>query len=129
MLLSLAWFESGNDNGTKNMVILPYKDRLELFSKYLQQLVMESLEKNWIEMVKWSIRELRFLEIKERQINIRIFNNCEKALMIFFATFIEVLNDGHGSALMVEEKVTAGDFLHGFYLGTRKHWRTKIVSH
>ena len=29
----------------KDMVILPYKDRLALFSKYLQQLVMESLGK------------------------------------------------------------------------------------
>jgi len=27
------------------MVVLPYKDRLELFSKYLQQLLMESLGK------------------------------------------------------------------------------------
>jgi glucose-6-phosphate isomerase len=27
------------------MVVLPYKDRLELFSKYLQQLIMESLGK------------------------------------------------------------------------------------
>ena len=27
------------------MVVLPYKDRLELFSKYLQQLRMESLGK------------------------------------------------------------------------------------
>jgi len=27
------------------MVILPYKDKLVLFSKYLQQLVMESLGK------------------------------------------------------------------------------------
>ena len=44
-LLSLALFESGNGKGVKNMVILPYKDRLELFSKYLQQLVMESLGK------------------------------------------------------------------------------------
>jgi glucose-6-phosphate isomerase len=44
-LLSLAWFESGNGKGSKNMVVLPYKDRLELFSKYLQQLVMESLGK------------------------------------------------------------------------------------
>jgi glucose-6-phosphate isomerase len=43
--LALAWYESGNGKGTKNMVILPYKDRLELFSKYLQQLVMESLGK------------------------------------------------------------------------------------
>ena len=44
-LLSLAWYESGNGKGTKNMVVLPYKDRLELFSKYLQQLVMESIGK------------------------------------------------------------------------------------
>jgi glucose-6-phosphate isomerase len=31
--------------GLKDMVVLPYKDRLVLFSKYLQQLVMESLGK------------------------------------------------------------------------------------
>ena len=43
--LALAWFASGNGKGTKNMVVLPYKDRLELFSKYLQQLLMESLGK------------------------------------------------------------------------------------
>ncbi|HMJ89421.1 MAG TPA: hypothetical protein VK530_06375, partial [Candidatus Acidoferrum sp.] len=35
----------GNGTGSKDMVVLPYKDRLELFSKYLQQLVMESLGK------------------------------------------------------------------------------------
>jgi glucose-6-phosphate isomerase len=28
------------------MAVLPYKNRLELFSKYLQQLVMESLGKD-----------------------------------------------------------------------------------
>ena len=27
------------------MVVIPYKDRLELLSKYLQQLIMESLGK------------------------------------------------------------------------------------
>ena len=43
--LALMWFYGGNGKGTKNMVILPYKDRLELFSKYLQQLLMESLGK------------------------------------------------------------------------------------
>ena len=31
--------------GEKAMVILPYKDKLQLFSRYLQQLVMESLGK------------------------------------------------------------------------------------
>jgi glucose-6-phosphate isomerase len=38
----------------------------------------------------------------------------------FSVTFIEVLNDGQNSSLMVEDKVAAGDFLHGFYLGTRQ---------
>jgi glucose-6-phosphate isomerase len=38
----------------------------------------------------------------------------------FFVTFIEVLGDGDNTNLMVEDKITAGDFLHGFYLGTRQ---------
>jgi glucose-6-phosphate isomerase len=45
MLLALMWHHAGNGRGEKDMVILPYKDRLMLFSKYLQQLVMESLGK------------------------------------------------------------------------------------
>ena len=45
MLLALMWFYAGDGQGKKDMVILPYKDRLALFSKYLQQLVMESLGK------------------------------------------------------------------------------------
>src|SRR5439155_528422 len=45
MLLALMWYYAGNGKGEKDMVILPYKDRLALFSKYLQQLVMESLGK------------------------------------------------------------------------------------
>ncbi len=35
----------GKGRGEKDMVVLPYKDRLVLFSNYLQQLVMESLGK------------------------------------------------------------------------------------
>ena len=44
-LLGMMWYHAGGGKGDKAMVILPYKDRLELFSKYLQQLVMESLGK------------------------------------------------------------------------------------
>ena len=119
-LLSLAWFESGNGKGVKNMVILPYKDRLELFSKYLQQLVMESLGKE---------HDLNGNEINQ---GITVFGNkgatdqhsyiqqLRDGLNDFFVTFIEVLNDGHGSNLAVEPNVTSGDFLEGFYLGTRQ---------
>jgi len=120
MLLSLAWFESGNDNGTKNMVILPYKDRLELFSKYLQQLVMESLGKELDRDGKVVNQGITVLGNKGATDQHSYIQQLREGLNDFFATFIEVLNDGHGSALMVEEKVTAGDFLHGFYLGTRQ---------
>ena len=44
-LLALMWYRATNGKGEKDMVVLPYKDRLLLFSRYLQQLVMESLGK------------------------------------------------------------------------------------
>src|SRR6266567_2988556 len=40
-VLALAWLAAtGGKGGAKAMVVLPYKDRLLLFSRYLQQLVM-----------------------------------------------------------------------------------------
>ena len=44
-LLAVMWYFATDGRGTKDMVVLPYKDRLLLFSRYLQQLVMESLGK------------------------------------------------------------------------------------
>ena len=37
----------------------------------------------------------------------------------FFVTFIEVLKDREADSMEVEKDVTTGDFLQGFYLGTR----------
>src|SRR5204862_2949224 len=34
--LALMWYFAGDGKGSRNLVMLPYKDRLELFSKYLQ---------------------------------------------------------------------------------------------
>ncbi|MHB9008521.1 MAG: glucose-6-phosphate isomerase, partial [Limisphaerales bacterium] len=44
-LLAELWYFLGEGRGGKDMVVIPYKDRLDLLSKYLQQLVMESLGK------------------------------------------------------------------------------------
>jgi len=44
-LLALMWYCGSKGNGSKDMVLLPYKDRLLLFSRYLQQLIMESIGK------------------------------------------------------------------------------------
>jgi glucose-6-phosphate isomerase len=119
-LLSLAWYESGNGKGTKSMVILPYKDRLELFSKYLQQLVMESLGKEHDKDGKVVNQGIVVLGNKGATDQHSYIQQLRDGPNNFFATFIEVLKDGHGQGLMVEPKVRSGDYLQGFYLGTRQ---------
>ena len=42
-LMALMWHHATNGRGEKDLVMLPYKDRLLLFSRYLQQLIMESI--------------------------------------------------------------------------------------
>jgi glucose-6-phosphate isomerase len=44
-LMAVMWYWATAGRGTKDMVVLPYKDRLLLLARYLQQLVMESLGK------------------------------------------------------------------------------------
>src|SRR5262245_39998762 len=44
-LMASMWYHATGGKGRKDMVVLPYKDRLLLLSRYLQQLVMESLGK------------------------------------------------------------------------------------
>ena len=118
-LLSLAWFESGNGIGTKNMVVLPYKDRLELVSKYLQQLVMESLGKEHDLDGKVVNQGIVVLGNKGATDQHSYVQQLRDGLNNFFVTFVEVLRDGDGEALMVEPGISSGDYLHGFYLGTR----------
>ena len=117
--LALAWFASGNGKGTKNMVVLPYKDRLELFSKYLQQLVMESLGKELDlngEVVNQGICVLGNKGSTDQHSYIQ---QLRDGLNNFFVTFIEVEKDQAGPAVVTEPDVTSGDFLEGFFLGTR----------
>ena len=119
-LLAMMWHHCGSGKGDKAMVVLPYKDRLQLFSKYLQQLVMESLGKS------------KDLEGNTVEQGIAVYGNkgsTDQHAYIqqlrdgrndFFATFIEVLKDRKGTSLEVERGVTSGDYLNGFFLGTRK---------
>ena len=118
--LALAWMAAGNGKGTKNMVVLPYKDRLELFSKYLQQLVMESLGKERDLAGQIVNQGITVLGNKGATDQHSYIQQLRDGLNDFFATFIEVLNDGKGTSLAVEPNITSGDFLEGFYLGTRQ---------
>ena len=119
MLLALMWYHAGNGRGEKDMVILPYKDRLVLFSKYLQQLVMESLGKE------------KDLDGKIVHQGIAVYGNkgstdqhayvqqLRDGVLNFFVTFIEVGKDRHDGRFEVENGITSGDYLQGFLRGTR----------
>jgi glucose-6-phosphate isomerase len=119
MWLALMWWHAGGGRGAKDMVVLPYKDRLLLFSRYLQQLVMESLGKE--------------LDLDGRTVNqgIAVYGNkgstdqhayvqqLRDGVNNFFITFLEVRKASNVPQVAVEPGVTPGDYLQGFLRGTR----------
>jgi glucose-6-phosphate isomerase len=120
MRLALCWYAAGNGRGEKDMVVLPYKDSLLLFSRYLQQLVMESLGKRFD------------LEGNEVNQGIAVYGNkgstdqhayvqqLRDGVKNFFVTFIEVRKGRDGEPVEVEPDSNSADFLQGFLRGTRR---------
>ena len=120
MLLALMWHYAGNGRGEKDMVILPYKDRLMLFSKYLQQLVMESLGKEIDLDGKVVHQGIAVYGNKGSTDQHAYVQQLRDGVPNFFVTFIEVRQgSGRRSRFEVEEGVTSGDYLQGFLRGTR----------
>lgn len=117
--LALMWYFLGEGRGAKDMVVLPYKDRLELLSKYLQQLVMESLGKELDLDGKVVHQGLAVYGNKGSTDQHAYVQQLRDGVANFFAVFIEVLKDREGSSIEVEAGATSGDFLSGFFLGTR----------
>jgi glucose-6-phosphate isomerase len=119
-LLALAWYYAGNGKGEKDMVILPYKDSLLLFSRYLQQLVMESLGKETDLDGKIVHQGIAVYGNKGSTDQHAYVQQLREGVPNFFATFIEVLEDRQGNSIEVEPDATSGDFLSGFLQGTRQ---------
>ena len=105
------------------MVIVPYSDRLVLMSRYLQQLVMESLGKE------------KDLDGKTVHQGLNVFGNkggTDAHAFIqqlndgrddFFVTFIEILEDAMGAP--IAKGIDMGDYLHGFMTGLSNALRNK----
>jgi glucose-6-phosphate isomerase len=119
-LLAAAWYRAGRGHGERAMVVLPYKDRLLLFSRYLQQLVMESLGKE---------RDLDGTVVHQGLVVYGNKGSTDQHAYVqqlrdgpdnYFATFIEVARDREGPSMEVEPGATAGDYLLGFLVGTRQ---------
>ena len=119
-LLALAWYFSGDGKGEKDMVVLPYKDSLLLFSRYLQQLVMESLGKEEDLDGNTVYQGIAVYGNKGSTDQHAYVQQLREGVPNFFATLIEVLKDREGTSVDVEPGVTAGDYLSGLLQGTRR---------
>jgi len=118
-LMALMWYAATDGKGKKDLVVLPYKDRLLLFSRYLQQLVMESLGKQLDLSGKRVEQGIAVYGNKGSTDQHAFVQQLRDGVNNFFVTFVRVLESG-GSHMEVELGVTAGDYLHGFLLGTRE---------
>jgi glucose-6-phosphate isomerase len=120
-LMAWFWHEQGKGRGERDMVILPYKDRLVLLSRYLQQLVMESLGKRHDRQGREVWQGLAVYGNKGSTDQHAYVQQLRDGLHNFFAVFVRVLRDQqHQPGLLeVESHVTSGDCLDGFYQGTR----------
>ena len=121
-MLALAWFKETGGKGEKDMVVLPYRDRLLLFSRYLQQLVMESLGKEKDLSGNVVHQGIAVYGNKGSTDQHAYVQQLREGVPNFFVTFVEVASDRENGAasLAVEPGITSGDYLHGFLLGTRK---------
>ena len=119
-MMASLWYLAGRGRGEKQMVILPYKDRLELFSKYLQQLIMESLgkaENRNGERVNQGISVFGNKGSTDQHAYVQQLRDGRDD---FFATFIQVMRNRSNTELKVEKDVTSGDYLFGFLVGTQE---------
>jgi glucose-6-phosphate isomerase len=119
-LLALMWYYATNGKGDKDMVLLPYKDRLLLFGRYLQQLIMESLGKGADRDGHTVNQGLTVYGNKGSTDQHAYVQQLREGVKNFFVTFIEVLRDREGGSMEVEPEITTGDYLFGFLQGTRR---------
>lgn len=118
-LLAQVWFHAQRDLGRHIMVVLPYKDRLDLLARYLQQLVMESLGKGTDRQGRPVQEGLSVFGNKGSTDQHAYVQQLREGRDDFFAAFIEVLRDTDRPQPFVTPEATAGDYLQAFLIGTR----------
>jgi glucose-6-phosphate isomerase len=116
-LMAASWFVAGEGKGKRDMVVLPYRDRLEVFSRYLQQLVMESLGKRLDRSGAEVHQGIAVYGNKGSTDQHAYVQQLRDGVDNFFVTFIEELTDVEDIPEINGER--PGDFLDGFLQGTR----------
>ena len=119
MMLALSWYACTEGCGKRNMVVLPYKDALSLFPKYLQQLIMESLGKKLSSDGRSVYQGITVYGNKGSTDQHAYVQQLRDGLDDAFVNFIEVQVSHNNSGVQVEPGFLTSDFLEGFLLGTR----------
>lgn len=124
-LLALMWHHATGGRGAKDMVMLPYKDRLLLLSRYLQQLVMESLGKELDLSGQHVHQGIAVYGNKGSTDQHAYVQQLRDGVNNFFVTFVVVLRDRVGAGVgrpphEVDPGIASGDYLSGFWQGTRE---------
>ena len=116
-LLSASWFFSGEGIGKRDMVVLPYRDRLQPFSKYLQQLIMESLGKKHDRNGNVVHQGISVFGNKGSTDQHAYVQQLRDGIDNFFCLFIELLDAPEN--LNIFESDDPKSYLSGFLQGTR----------
>ncbi len=119
-IMAMSWYLCSGGVGGETMVVLPYKDSLELLAKYLQQLIMESLGKEHDNEGRVVNQGLAVLGNKGTSDQHSYVQQLVAGPDNIFVTFVQVLRDRDGEDIEVGEGSTSGDYLNAFMLGTQK---------
>ncbi|MGI6607185.1 MAG: glucose-6-phosphate isomerase [Peptococcia bacterium] len=124
-ILAAAWYYHVKKRKRGNMVVLPYRDSLQLMSRYLQQLIMESLGKE------------KDLENRTVHEGLTVFGNKGSTdqhayvqqlldgVYDALVVFVEIKKDQRKKPVFVEKDITSGDYLKAFMEGTRRALKQK----
>ncbi len=119
--MAWAWHQlSGAGKNRRALVMLPYRDRLVLLSRYLQQLVMESVGKRYDRDGNEVRAGLTVYGNKGSTDQHAYVQQLRDGPDDHVVTFVHVLDDGWYGAEDVEPGVDSGDYLQGLFLGTRR---------
>jgi glucose-6-phosphate isomerase len=118
-LLALAWYVLGEGRGRKNMVVLPYRDRLRLLPRYVQQLVMESLGKERDRRGAVVHQGLTVYGNKGSTDQHAYLQQLHEGPADFFAVFVLALCDEAVPRADGPSGATLGDCLFGYALAAR----------
>ncbi len=119
LLLALAWHALGRGRGERDMVLVPYKDRLAGLVRYVQQLVMESLGKRVDRGGAVVQQGLTVYGGRGSCDQHAYFQQLFEGAPDSFVTFVRVEEDRRAAGIEVEPGLTLGDFLFGYAEGTR----------